>query len=658
MLKTGMIRDSHSAWRSPVLLVKKTQPDGSIKYRFCIDLKKVNSITTKDSYSLPLIRETVDALWGSRYFSTLDVDRAFWQIGLKEADKCKTAFIVDGKLYEFNVMPFGSMNAPSTFQRLMDKVLSGLTWKQCLVYIDDILIFSKTFEQHLKDVDDVLSRIIDAGLKLKPSKCTFADDEVDYLGFKISGEGIQMQTKKIETILKLEPPETNKQLFGFLCSINYYRTLIPNYGKLTTELYKLAESSKRNCQWTLSGREKFAALKQALITAPVLAFPDYEKQFIIQSDASGYAIGSVLLQEQANNSPVKYRPIAFAGRKLTDTERRYSATERELLAITYAYEEFISHVYDREIKIYTDHEPLVTMNRLKKPGGRLGRLFHRLQDVQYQLEYLPGASNHLPDFLSRSYATAKADCHTIEIASSIDWILEQRKDAELFKIIELIEQNAPDHLWAKLKQGKRWIHEKKQMYISKGILKHSNDLIVCPEHMKSQVFSLHHDSPFAGHRGAETTYNSIKQRYFWIFMPSETKLFCKSCEKCQKYNYATSHNRAPLKPIEIFRPWQLIGTDFMGPFKKSRNGNTHIILAIDHFTKYVEGAATVSFSAETTAKFIFDNIICRHGMVEQILSDQGVNFEAKLFKHLCKLLNTEKLHTSTYHASGNGITEQ
>ena len=194
MLKTGMIRDSHSAWRSPVLLVKKTQPDGSIKYRFCIDLKKVNSITTKDSYSLPLIRETVDALWGSRYFSTLDVDRAFWQIGLKEADKCKTAFIVDGKLYEFNVMPFGSMNAPSTFQRLMDKVLSGLTWKQCLVYIDDILIFSKTFEQHLKDVDDVLSRIIDAGLKLKPSKCTFADDEVDYLGFKISGEGIQMQT--------------------------------------------------------------------------------------------------------------------------------------------------------------------------------------------------------------------------------------------------------------------------------------------------------------------------------------------------------------------------------------------------------------------------------------------------------------------------------
>lgn len=615
-------------------------------------------MTTKDSFSLPLIRETVDALWGARYFSTVDVDRAFWQIGVKEADKCKTAFIVDGKLYEFNVMPFGSMNAPSTFQRLMDKVLAGLTWKQCLVYIDDILIFSKTFDQHLKDIDDVLSRIIDSGLKLKPSKCNFADDEVDYLGFKLSGDGIQMQTKKIDTILKLQPPETNKNLFGFLCSINYYRTLIPNYGKLTTELYKLAESSKRNCQWTPLAIEKFDALKEALVTAPVLAFPDYNKQFIIQSDASGFAIGSVLLQEQAVDSPAKFRPIAFAGRKLTETEKRYSASERELLSITYAYEEFLSHIYDRDILIYTDHEPLVTMNKLKKPDGRLGRLFHTLQDVKYKLEYLPGASNHLPDFLSRSYPTDKADCNSIQLSTTINWEVEQSKDIELFKILDLIKQKAADHLWSKLKQGKRWIHEKRHLYISNGILKHSNDLVVCPEHMKAKVLSMHHDSPFAGHRGTETTFNSVRQRYFWIFMPSEVKTFCQSCDKCQRFNYSTLHNRAPLKSIEIYKPWKLIGTDFMGPFKTSRRGNTHIVIAIDYFTKYVEGAATNGFSAESTARFIFDNIICRHGMVEQILSDQGANFEAKLFQHLCQLLGIDKLHTSTYHASGNGGTER
>jgi hypothetical protein len=273
------------------------------------------------------------------------------------------------------------------------------------------------------------------------------------------------------------------------------------------------------------------------------------------------------------------------------------------------------------------------MNKLKKPDGRLGRLFHTLQDVKYKLVYLPGASNYLPDFLSRSYATDKADCNSIHLSSTIYWEVEQSKDVELFKILELIKNNAADHLWAKLKQGKRWIHEKKHLYISNGILKHSNDLNVCPEHLKSKVLAMHHDSPFAGHRGPETTFNSVRQRYFWIFMPSEVKNFCQTCDKCQRFNYSTLHNRAPLKSIEIYRPWKLIGTDFMGPFKTSRRGNTHIVIAIDYFTKYVEGTATNGFSAETTARFIFDNIICRHGMVEQILSDQGANFEAKLFHH-------------------------
>jgi len=178
MLKDNIIRPSNSEWRSPVLLIKKKTPDNSIQYRFCIDLKKVNNITAKDCYSLPRISETVDALSGSKFFTTLDVDRAFWQIPMKEEDKAKLAFIISGKLFEFNVMPFGSMNAPSTFQRLIDRVLKGLTWKQCLVYIDDVLIFSSNYEQHLKDVDEVLARFEAAGLKLKLSKCLFAAREV------------------------------------------------------------------------------------------------------------------------------------------------------------------------------------------------------------------------------------------------------------------------------------------------------------------------------------------------------------------------------------------------------------------------------------------------------------------------------------------------
>ena len=219
MLENELIRPSNSPWCSPVLQAKRKLPDGTIKYRFCVDLKKVNSVTVKDSYSIPRINDTVEALSGAKYYTTMDVDRAFRQVCLVEEDKSKTAFLVGGKLYEFNVMPFGSMNASSTFQRLMDRVLRELPWKQCLVYIDDFLIFSSTFEQHLKDIDEVLARFAYAGLKLKPSKCSFADGQVDYLGYKITAQGVQITTAKIDAILKIKPPETTENLFQFLCFV-------------------------------------------------------------------------------------------------------------------------------------------------------------------------------------------------------------------------------------------------------------------------------------------------------------------------------------------------------------------------------------------------------------------------------------------------------
>ena len=654
MLKNNFIRTSTSSWRSPVLLVKKTKTDGSVSYRFCVDLKKVNSVTVKDCYSLPRISETVDALSGAKFFTTLDIDRAYWQIGLQEQDKCKTAFVMDGKLFEFNVMPFGSMNAPSTFQRLMDRVLGGLTWKQCLVYIDDVLIFSRTFDEHLRAIDEVLSRFRYAKLRLKPAKCRFADNEVEYLGFRITDKGIKPTNTKLEAIINVKPPEKTKQLFGFLCSINYYRSLIPNYGRLTADLYKMCEGRARRCSWTKESLKNFANLKQAFISAPILSFPNFKLPFYIQTDASNNAIGAVLLQLADN----LYKPIAFASRKLSETEKRYSATERELLGIVYAYEQFHSHVYGRHIKFYTDHEPLVTMCKLKNPLGRLGRLFHRLQDVDHEILYVPGSENFLPDFLSRSFEIEESSINNIELISTINWFNEQSKDLEIQKVIELVNNHATDARWLAMLNGRRWLRDKNEFYVASGILKHSTDKIVCPQHLKSVILQSYHDSPFSGHRAYETTLIVIRSRYYWNFMPSEVKAYCQSCLACQKYNYACLHNCAPLKSIHVSRPWQLVGIDFMGPFKTSQHGNKYIILAIDHFTKYVEAAATPSFDALTTAIFLFNNIICRYGMIEKLLSDQGVNFESNLIKQLCELLGTKKLHTSTYHAAGNGITER
>jgi len=658
MLEQKVIRPSQSCWRSPVLLAKKKTPDGGFKYRFCIDLKKVNAITTKDCYALPLIKDTVDSLSGCKFFTTLDVDRAFWQVPVKEEDRCKLAFVIDGKLYEFNVMPFGSMNAPGTFQRLIDRVLKGLTWRQCLVYIDDVLIFSKSFDQHLLDIDEVLARFTYAGLKLKPSKCLFANDQVEYLGFTISSKGIQISNKKIEAVLNVKPPETNKILFSFLCSMNYYRSLIPRFGELTASLYKLAESKTRKCNWSKDTLEKFNKLKLALTSAPILAFPDFGRPFYIQTDASQVALSGVLLQEHNGI----FRPVAFASRKLTDTETRYSATEREMLGINYAYEQFFNTVYGRKIIFYTDHKPLVTSEKLKNPMGRLANMFFKLTGVDYTIRHIKGEENHLPDFLSRvKYdETKEIKVNLTGLQSSINWKEEQAKDLNISKVLQLLNSNNwnNDKIWKDLIDGSRWLLDKAELYADNGILVWGKGKIVVPNHLIKEILIQHHDTPFSGHRAAETTLASIKSRYHWNYMSRDIRNYCQTCELCQKFNYATLHPKAPLQSIQVTRPFQLIGFDFMGPFKTSGKGNAYIIIAIDHFTKFAVGAATKSFDAQTTAEFIFTEIVCKLGMMERMLSDQGVNFEANVIKHLCKLLGTDKLHSSTYHAPGNGITER
>jgi len=652
MLDAKVIGPSTSSWRSPILLVKKKSLDGSVKYRFCIDLKKVNAITAKDCYSLPLIGQTVDALIGCSYFTTLDLDRAFWQVPVAECDKSKLAFVLDGKLFKFNVMPFGSMNAPATFQRLVDRVLRGLTWKQCLVYIDDILIFSKTFEQHCVDVDEVLHRFAHANLLVKPDKCSFGESEVEYLGFKITKEGIQVTAKKIEAVQRVLPPETIKTLYSFLCSMNYYRMLIPNFGKLTYELYKMTQTKASRCVWSEHTLKCFNVLKQALISAPILAFPDNTKAFIIQTDASGVAIGAVLLQKHG-----VFKPVAFCSRKLNATEQRYSATERELLAIVYAVHQFKLHVEGRHLTIYTDHEPLVTMKELKNPMGRLGRLFHDLAEEDYSLRHIAGNENFLPDFLSR---VASVDCIQLqtdltEFNSVIDWVTEQNKDAEIVCIKQLLSKG--EQPWSEEQVSSRWSRERKRLYVFNDILYNENRIVV-PSHMIKTVLFQHHDTVFAGHRGAETTLESLKTRFYWNFMPADVTAYCSSCEKCQIFNYSQLINRAPLKSIVTVRPWQIVGLDYMGPFKRTTRGNIYVIIGVDHFTKFVTGAATATFSAEVTADFLFREIVCKFGMLEKLLSDQGSNFEAQTFKHLCVLIGTDKIRTTTYHARGNGITER
>jgi hypothetical protein len=285
MLKNNIIRPSRSPWASPVVLVSKK--DGSI--RFCVDYRKLNNITTRDVYPLPRIDDTLTYLRTAKFFSTMDLASGYWQVPVAEQDIEKTAFITESGLYEFLVMPYGLTNGPPTFQRLMDMVLAGLKWSILLIYLDDIVVFSATFKQHIEDLRAVLQRLRDASLKLKLSKCHFFVKEIQYLGYVISENGISPDPKKIEAIKKMQEPRNKKELRSFLGLCSYYRQFIHQFAALCEPLYSLTHENTKYLMEEIH-RERFNLLKTRLSNPPILCHPNFKQPFIIQTDASGYGL--------------------------------------------------------------------------------------------------------------------------------------------------------------------------------------------------------------------------------------------------------------------------------------------------------------------------------------------------------------------------------
>ena len=283
-------------------MIKKK--DGS--WRFCVDFRKVNSMTQKDAYPLPRIDETLEALTGSQFFTTLDLASGYWQVEMEEADRKKTAFSTREGHFEFNVMPFGLTNAPATFkaQRLMECVLAGLTYEQCLIYLDDIVVFSVTFDQHLERLKMVFHHLAEAGLKLKPSKCHFAKSEIRYLGHIVSRQGIQADPDKTSAMISFPVPSDIKELRQFLGLTNYYRRFIKGYSSIAEPLHKLTRKTEGGFKWNSECQNAFQHLKHLLVSPPILAYPQFQLPFVVTSDASGCAIGAVLSQEHEGEEKV------------------------------------------------------------------------------------------------------------------------------------------------------------------------------------------------------------------------------------------------------------------------------------------------------------------------------------------------------------------
>ena len=402
MLDAGVIEPSRSEWASPPVLVRKK--DGS--WRYCIDYRSVNNVTVKDAYPLPLIEECIDSLAGKKWFCTLDMNSGYWQIPVAAEDKEKTAFLTRYGLYQFTRMPFGLSNSPATFQRAMHMVLNGLIWERVIVYLDDINVMGATVEETLDHLEVVLQRFQEFGLKLKPRKCALFLSEAKFLGRLATREGVHVTDEHIKSVREWPVPKSKKELQQFLGFLNYHRGFIQGLAGMSAPLYELT-GLRVEWKWTEEHQKAFELLKGVMTSPPVLGYPNSSDLFILDTDASDYAIGAALSQVQ----DAREVPISFASKALNAKQRQYCTTRKELLAVVVFVQHYEHYLLGRPFLIRTDHASLAWLMRFKRIGGQLCRWLEYLARFSYSIQHRSGQKHSNADGLSRILQEVSCDCY-------------------------------------------------------------------------------------------------------------------------------------------------------------------------------------------------------------------------------------------------------
>lgn len=669
MLQQEIIRPSHSPWASPVVLAPKK--DGSL--RFCIDYRKLNAITIRDAYPIPRIDDTLDSLQEAKYISTLDLRSGYWQVAMDAESREKTAFITHKGLYEFKVMPYGLTNAPATFQRLMDSVLAGLKWKCCLVYIDDVIIYSPTFEQHMEDLTSVFRTIEAANLTLKINKCHFCQKEMKYLGHVITRTGIKPDPDLIKAVTNFPQPTKIRELQSFLGLTGYYRRFIKNYAKIAEPLLKQLRNSSHNnhhLQWSRECAQAFETLKAKLTTAPIMNTPNFNQTFILELDACEYGLGAVLIQEYDNKKYV----IAYASRTLSNTERKYAATEREALAIVWATKHFRSYIEGSKVLIRSDCKALEWMRNAKDVTGRIARWAMKLSTFQIEgIQYRPGKENANADALSRNPVpqSKEQNVDILNIQTSIniwentnildDIKVQQQSDPKLKHILEYLQtKDTP----TSTNKRNPYVTINGLLYRVKNSNRHYNlreignkHLIVIPKSMQLKLLAWAHDHPTAGHSGRQKTLYRLTNRVFWESMRKDVFNYVSGCTACQQFKYNNTPMANPMQPHIVTEPWQTLGIDIMGPFPIAKHKKRFLLVIVDYFTRWVELFPMANTTSIEIAQILINEVFTRYGIPQYILTDNGPQFISNSFQETCRALGIERKLTANYHPQTN-MTER
>ena len=767
LLETGMISPSDSPWASPVVLVAKK--DGS--KRLCLDFRELNAVTVKDAYPLPRIDDSLDALGGAKYFSALDLAAGYWQVEMEEGAREKSAFSTASGLYAWNVLPFGLCNAPSTFERLMENVLAGLRWETLLVYLDDVIVFGRTIAESIDRLEAVLVRFRNAGLKLKPSKCHLFRKEVNYLGHVVSEKGIHTDPAKIEAVRDWPTPRTPTHVRSFLGLASYYRRFIRGFADIASPLHALTEKkAKKSFEWTEECEGAFNKLKGSLISAPILGYPRPEGQFILDTDASNFALGGVLSQEQDGEE----RVIAYGSKALSKPERNYCVTRRELLAVVVFLKKYRHYLAGSMVKVRTDHGSLRWLKNFKNPEGQLARWMEVLSSFHLLIEYRAGKRHQNADGLSRipcrqcgrqearreaerekeeeerweemqfvlRYGTGEEEeerdqgvkndigCQTellvdgdeddkgqvtsvnvlqgqseeqieeleddrqslgfephegeeLENVATVQRVgLEPVIPLEELRLLQLEDETMSFILERKTAEGMKPTAEEvsglssrakthRSMWdlleVKEGVLvkkvessdgKEVRWLTVLPRGLRERVLDELHASKAGGHLGRNKVKPKVADRYYWAGMDDDIRAYLKRCDMCARKKGTQRKHRAPLKQHRVGAALERIAVDVLGPLPESHSGNKYVLVVGDYWTKWMEAYPIADQKAETVAKVIVEEFVCRFGTPLELHSDQGRNFESAVFQEMCRLLGIAKTRTTPYHPCSDGMVER